>query len=99
MTQILVQTKPTNYPFINRSILQMKLLKAVEEEYLIRPTQDGNFRGRLFVEQATGIASLNADAFNTPGLQELQLGDLALGGTSASSMTELMEQWRRIQCQ
>tara|TARA_X000000950_G_scaffold33582_1_gene36085 strand:- start:3729 stop:9425 length:5697 start_codon:yes stop_codon:yes gene_type:complete len=48
--------------------------------------QDGNFRvGDLFnVEQATGIASLNADAFNISGLQELQLGDLALGGTSAS---------------
>ena len=48
--------------------------------------QDGNFRvGDLFsVEQATGIATLNADAFNISGLQELQLGDLALGGTSAS---------------
>ena len=48
--------------------------------------QDGNFRvGDLFsVQQATGIASLNADAFNISGLQELQLGDLTLGGTSAS---------------
>jgi hypothetical protein len=48
--------------------------------------QDGNFRvGDLFsVEQATGIATLNADAFNISGLQELQLGDLTLGGTSAS---------------
>ena len=27
---------------------------------------------------------MNADAFNISGLQELQLGDLALGGTSAS---------------
>ena len=36
------------------------------------------------VQQATGIASLNADAFNISGLQELQLGDLTLGGTSAS---------------
>ena len=65
----------------------MKLLKVAEEEYShIQPTQDGNFRvGDLFnVEQATGIATLNADAFNIPGLQELQLGDLALGGTSAS---------------
>ena len=34
--------------------------------FLIQLTQDGNFRvGDLFsVEQATGIASLNADAFN-----------------------------------
>jgi hypothetical protein len=48
--------------------------------------QDGNFRvGDLFsVEQSTGVATLNADAFNISGLQELQLGELVLGGTSAS---------------
>jgi hypothetical protein len=47
--------------------------------------QDGNFRvGGLFnVEQATGIATLNADAFNIAGLQELQLGSVALGGSGA----------------
>lgn len=47
--------------------------------------QDGNFRvGRLFnVEQATGTATLNADAFNISGLQELQLGSVELGGTGA----------------
>ena len=36
------------------------------------------------MEQSTGIATLNADAFNISGLQELQLGELVLGGTSAS---------------
>jgi len=48
--------------------------------------QDGNFRvGGLFnVEQSTGIATLNADAFNISGLQELQLGDIALGNTGAT---------------
>ena len=48
--------------------------------------QDGNFRvGDLFsVEQATGIATLNADAFNIAGLQELSLGEVTLGGNSAS---------------
>jgi hypothetical protein len=48
--------------------------------------QDGNFRvGRLFnVEQSTGIATLNADAFNISGLQELSLGDVTLGGNSAT---------------
>lgn len=48
--------------------------------------QDGNFRvGDLFsVEQATGIATLNADAFNISGLQELSLGELSLGGTGAT---------------
>lgn len=47
--------------------------------------QDGNFRvGSLFsIEQSTGIATLNADAFNISGLQELQLGAVTLGGTSA----------------
>jgi hypothetical protein len=48
--------------------------------------QDGNFRvGDLFsVEQATGIATLNAEAFNISGLQELSLGEVTLGGNSAS---------------
>jgi len=47
--------------------------------------QDGNFRvGRLFnVEQSTGIATLNADAFNVSGLQQLQLGSVALGAAGA----------------
>ena len=48
--------------------------------------QDGNFRvGNLFsVEQSTGIATLNADAFNISGLQELNLGNVTLGGGSAT---------------
>ena len=48
--------------------------------------QDGNFRvGSLFsIEQSTGIATLNADAFNIAGLQELSLGEVSLGGGSAA---------------
>jgi hypothetical protein len=48
--------------------------------------QDGNFRvGDLFsVEQSTGVATLNADAFNISGLQELSLGEFTLGGGSAT---------------
>tara|TARA_B110000305_G_scaffold241229_1_gene314487 strand:- start:763 stop:5565 length:4803 start_codon:yes stop_codon:yes gene_type:complete len=48
--------------------------------------QDGNFRvGDLFsVEQSTGVATLNADAFNISGLQELSLGELGLGGGGAT---------------
>ena len=48
--------------------------------------QDGNFRvGGLFnVEQATGTATLNADAFNLAGLNELSLGTVALGGSGAT---------------
>ena len=48
--------------------------------------QDGNFRvGNLFsVEQATGVATLDAEAFNIAGLQELSLGEVTLGGNSAA---------------
>ncbi len=48
--------------------------------------QDGNFRvGSLFnIEQSTGIATLNADEFNITGLQELSLGNVTLGGNSAT---------------
>lgn len=48
--------------------------------------QDGNFRvGDLFsVEQATGSATLNADAFNLSGLQELQLGNISLGSSNTA---------------
>ena len=48
--------------------------------------QDGNFRvGGLFnVEQSTGVATLNADAFNIAGLNELSLGSVALGGAGAT---------------
>lgn len=48
--------------------------------------QDGNFRvGNLFsIEQATGVATLDAEAFNIAGLQELSLGEVTLGGNSAA---------------
>ena len=48
--------------------------------------QDGNFKvGGLFrVEQATGKATLNADAFDLSGLQELTLGSVALGSFGAT---------------
>lgn len=48
--------------------------------------QDGNFRvGELFtIEQSTGVATLNADAFNIAGLAELTLGSVTLGGSSAT---------------
>jgi hypothetical protein len=48
--------------------------------------QDGNFNvGDLFtVQQATGVATLNADAFNIAGLNQITLGAVTLGGTSAT---------------
>ena len=53
--------------------------------FMTSTDQDGNFRvGDLFtVEQATGIATLNADAFSISGLQELQLGSVELGSAGA----------------
>jgi len=46
--------------------------------------QDGNFNvGNLFsVQQSTGVATLNANAFNLAGLQTLTLGSVALGGSN-----------------
>jgi len=51
--------------------------------------QDGNFRvGGLFnIEQSTGIATLNVEAFNISGLNELQLGEIEIGG-SGTVITE-----------
>jgi hypothetical protein len=47
--------------------------------------QDGNFNvGNLFtVVQSTGVATLNANAFNLAGLNSLSLGSVALGTGSA----------------
>jgi hypothetical protein len=51
--------------------------------------QDGNFNvGNLFsVQQSTGVATLNANAFNLAGLQTLTLGSVALG-TSNTVITQ-----------
>ena len=53
--------------------------------YFVSSDQKGDFRvGDLFrIEQATGIATLNADAFDLSGITELQLGSIGaeLGAT------------------
>ena len=53
--------------------------------YFTSTDQQGDFRiGDLFrIEQATGVATLNADAFDLSGLSELQLGSIGaeLGAT------------------
>ena len=78
----------TNYPGIP-TIPSDQLDETVEEGggrvFMTSTDQDGNFRvGDLFtVEQATGIATLNADAFSISGLQELQLGSVELGSAGA----------------
>ena len=78
-----------NYPNINISN-RVQANEVVEKGggrvFYTSTDQDGNFRvGELFkIEQATGIASLNADAFDLSGLTELTLGSVILGGTGAT---------------
>ena len=56
--------------------------------YYISTDQDGNFRvGNYFkIDQATGRATLNADAFDLSGLTELRLG--AIGAQLGESINE-----------
>ena len=79
----------TNYPGI--PVNQPSQVKETSDfnggrVFYTATDQDGNFRvGDLFtIEQSTGVATLNADAFNIAGLQELSLGEVTLGGNSAS---------------
>jgi len=79
----------TNYPGLpTQDPKQENETKAANggRVFFTATDQDGNFRvGDLFsVEQATGVATLNAEAFNIAGLQELSLGEVTLGGNSAS---------------
>ena len=79
----------TNYPNdpVNLPVQAQETLDADGGRVFFTATdQDGNFRvGDLFsIEQATGVATLNADAFNIAGLQELTLGEVTLGGNSAA---------------
>ena len=79
----------TNYPGL--PAIQPDAAKETQDAnggrvFFTSTDQDGNFRvGDLFqIEQATGVATLNADAFNIAGLQELTLGEVTLGGNSAA---------------
>ena len=79
----------TNYP--GTPLTQPDQIKETTESdggrvFYTATDQDGNFRvGDLFtIEQSTGVATLNADAFNIAGLQELSLGEVTLGGNSAT---------------
>ena len=80
----------TNYPGGTPDNAPNQTVETVENHggrvFFTSTDQDGNFRvGDLFtIEQSTGIATLNADAFNIAGLQELTLGEVTLGGGSAS---------------
>jgi hypothetical protein len=80
----------TNYPDGEPDNLASQLVETIDSNggrvFYTSTDQDGNFRvGELFtIEQSTGVATLNADAFNIAGLQELTLGNITLGGGSAS---------------
>jgi hypothetical protein len=79
----------TNYPYvnINSAIQGNQTYSNVGGRVFYTSTdQDGNFNvGNLFtVQQATGVATLNASAFNLTGLQSLTLGSVTLGAGSAT---------------
>ena len=79
----------TNYPFVDpsqSSIAAQTEATAGGRVFFTSTDQDGNFNvGNLFgVQQATGTATLNANAFNLSGLQSLQLSGLSLGVGSAT---------------
>ncbi len=78
----------TNYPGVPNQPADQE--DEVDEQnggrvYYVSTDQTGDFRvGDLFrIQQATGIATLNADAFDLSGLSELQLGSIGaeLGAT------------------
>ena len=79
----------TNYPNTNLQILAPEnqvVQRGGGRVFYTSADQDGNFRvGELFqVEQATGVVSINADAFELSGLTEIRLGGVTLGGTGAT---------------
>ncbi len=78
----------TNYPFVDPTtadINKQTVASGGGRVFFTSTDQDGNFNvGGLFgVQQSTGTATLNADAFNLSGLQSLQLGQLNIGVGSA----------------
>jgi hypothetical protein len=78
----------TNYPYVDiTTALQerQQLASNGGRVFFTSTDQDGNFNvGGLFgVQQSTGTATLDADAFNLAGLQSLQLNGIGLGIGSA----------------
>ena len=81
----------TNYPDLNGYTQAPDQTDEVEDldrgrVFYTSTDQDGNFRvGELFrVEQSTGKATLNAEAFDLSGLRQLSLGSVALGNFVAT---------------
>ena len=79
----------TNYPNVNAAnAIQANQTYGLGggRVFYTSTDQDGNFNvGNLFgVQQSTGTATLNANAFNLAGLQSLTLGAVSLGVGSAT---------------
>jgi len=79
----------TNYPNVDptkATQTNQELSTGGGRVFFTSTDQDGNFNvGNLFgVQQSTGTATLNADAFNLSGLQSLTLGSVVLGIGSAT---------------
>jgi hypothetical protein len=82
-------TTTTNYP--NQPTQAADVTKQTKEfgggrVFFTSTDQDGNFNvGNLFsVQQSTGVATLNANAFNLTGLQSLTLGAISLGSSNTT---------------
>ena len=78
----------TNYPYVDITTADINaqyLSSGGGRVFFTSTDQDGNFNvGDLFgVQQSTGTATLDADAFNLAGLQSLQINGLGLGIGSA----------------
>ena len=79
----------TNYPYViaaNAIQANQSASTGGGRVFFTSTDQDGNFNvGNLFgVQQSTGTATLNANAFNLAGLQSLTLGAVSLGIGSAT---------------
>jgi len=79
----------TNYPgipLIAANSLYQTISNNGGRVFFTSTDQDGNFNvGNLFsVQQATGVTTLNASAFNIAGLNSLTIGAVSLGNNSAT---------------
>jgi hypothetical protein len=81
-----VSTNYPNTPAIAADSTKQTVAFGGGRTFFTSTDQDGNFNvGNLFtVVQSTGVATLNANAFNLAGLQSLQLGSVAVGSGSAT---------------
>jgi hypothetical protein len=85
------QTK-TNYPYVDPTTAisaNQANSSGGGRVFFTSTDQDGNFNvGNLFnVKQATGTATLNANAFNLSGLQSLTLTSLSVGNATITQFS------------